>query len=277
MTPHMCCPDVNRVPLLSALLFLLCSGCGAETGRDDFGADAQTGTERVSSELPFVRRFERIALPPLPQNFQPTASQTAAESAGVDADTTPQAAADRWQFPRIMAGGAGCSDFNGDGRTDLILVGLSPASVPELAAPVIQLLEQLESGEFADVTGSSGLNFNGIPCGIACGDFTNDGLPDLCLTGAGDCRLYENLGGFRFRDLGTRAGVSSGAGARRLRFWITIATAGWICLSPITWTTTRRTCVAMRPERRTSAVPPCFLEPQIGFTAIWVDGSPAMR
>lgn len=239
MTPHMCCPDVNRVPLLSALLFLLCSGCGAETGRDDFGADAQTGTERVSSELPFVRRFERIALPPLPQNFQPTASQTAAESAGVDADTTPQAAADRWQFPRIMAGGAGCSDFNGDGRTDLILVGLSPASVPELAAPVIQLLEQLESGEFADVTGSSGLNFNGIPCGIACGDFTNDGLPDLCLTGAGDCRLYENLGGFRFRDLGTRAGVSSGRWSTSAAFldydrdgWLDLFVANYVDYDP---------------------------------------------
>lgn len=109
-----------------------------------------------------------------------------------------------------MAGGAGCIDFNRDGRPDLMLVGLSPQTAPELAVPFIQLLEQRDSGEFVDVTSNSGLQFNGIPCGIASGDFTNDGLPDLCLTGAGDCRLYENLGDFQFRDLGTNAGVSSG-------------------------------------------------------------------
>jgi hypothetical protein len=116
---------------------------------------------------------------------------------------------------------------------------LTPATSPELAVPFIQLLKQLESGEFADVTGSSGLQFHGIPCGIASGDFTNDGLPDLCLTGNGDCRLYENLGGFRFRDLGTRAGVSSGRWSTSAAFldydrdgWLDLFVANYVDYDP---------------------------------------------
>lgn len=241
MTPQMCCPDFNRVPFLPALLLLLlCCGCGPETGRDDSGAGSpKAATESVGSKMQFVRRFERIALPQLPINPQSTAPQASSASAAVAAATAPNSTADRWLFPRIMAGGAGCSDFNRDGRTDLILVGLSPASAPELAVPFIQLLKQLESGEFADVTGSSGLQFHGIPCGIASGDFTNDGLPDLCLTGNGDCRLYENLGGFRFRDLGTRAGVSSGRWSTSAAFldydrdgWLDLFVANYVDYDP---------------------------------------------
>jgi hypothetical protein len=193
-----------RLSLLLLPLLLACPGCGADSGRGDSSiGGVHSAAGQPPGSQPFVRRFEKINLPLIRLNASPTAS--AAGTTG-----TVQSPPDRWQFPRIMAGGCGIVDFDRDERPDLILVGLSPASVPELAVPCIQLLQQQESGEFADVTDSSGLNFDGIPCGVACADFTNDGLPDLCLTGTGDCRLYENLGNCRFRDLGAAAGVSSG-------------------------------------------------------------------
>lgn len=86
---------------------------------------------------------------------------------------------------------------------------------------------------FEDVTRSSGIDFRHFPSrrasllpedmgsGIACGDYDGDGLPDLFLVNfagsildppdksqsAGRCRLYRNLGGFRFEDVTDRAGV----------------------------------------------------------------------
>ncbi|MGV2334926.1 MAG UNVERIFIED_CONTAM: VCBS repeat-containing protein [Planctomycetaceae bacterium] len=174
--------------------------CGCGTGKDGSSEIAGNTSHSNSDEqpsIPFVRRFEKVALPaPTLKSMKPLT------------ETSRTSAEDRWHFPRIMAGGCGIADFNRDGRPDLVTVGLSPAAVPELAVPYIQLLQQVDSGDFVDVTETSGLQFEGIPCGVASGDFTNDGLPDLCLTGAGDCRLFENLGGFRFRDLNDTAGVS---------------------------------------------------------------------
>ena len=184
--------------MVSALLMSVLCGCG--TGKDGSrkiaGNTSHSNSDKQPS-IPFVRRFEKVALPaPTLKSMKPVT------------ETSRTSAEDRWHFPRIMAGGCGIADFNRDGSPDLVTVGLSPAAVPELAAPYIQLLQQVESGDFVDVTETSGLQFEGIPCGVASGDFTNDGLPDLCLTGAGDCRLFENLGGFRFRDLNDTAGVS---------------------------------------------------------------------
>jgi hypothetical protein len=184
--------------MASALLMMSLGGCDVGADRDGKTAGNETpANSDKQSSLPFVRRFEKVALPA--PGLKSAAPVTAIQGTS---------AADRWNFPRIMAGGCGIADFNRDGRPDLVTVGLSPATVPELAVPCIQLLQQLESRDFVDVTSLSGLEFEGIPCGVASGDFTNDGLPDLCLTGKGDCRLFENLGDFRFRDLSHAAGVS---------------------------------------------------------------------
>ena len=46
--------------------------------------------------------------------------------------------------------------------------------------------------------------------GIAVGDFDNDGLPDLYVTGYGHNVLYHNVGGCRFEDVTRKAGVQGG-------------------------------------------------------------------
>ncbi len=46
--------------------------------------------------------------------------------------------------------------------------------------------------------------------GVAIGDYDRDGRPDLCLTRpAGGCRLYRNLGDFRFTNTTARAGLNT--------------------------------------------------------------------
>src|SRR5438132_11901249 len=51
--------------------------------------------------------------------------------------------------------------------------------------------------------------------GVATGDLTGDGLPEIVLTSnAAGPRLYLNMGAFRFRDITDRSGISfKGAGA----------------------------------------------------------------
>src|SRR5207249_968140 len=63
---------------------------------------------------------------------------------------------------------------------------------------------------FTDVTKSSGLTSKGWGMGIAAGDFDNDGLPDLYVTGYGHNVLYRNLGGCKFENVTEKAGVSAG-------------------------------------------------------------------
>ena len=45
---------------------------------------------------------------------------------------------------------------------------------------------------------------------IAVGDYDNDGLPDLYVTGYGHNVLYHNRGDCRFEDVTERAGVKLG-------------------------------------------------------------------
>lgn len=169
---------VLKAAALTLWGFLLCCGCQRfESEKSGTGAAA---TNVATTDARFV------ALP-IP------ASGPSPDAAGFGSDP--------WRFPLIMSGGAGMADFDGDGRLDLIRIGLSLASTPEHSAGLLQLLQQEPNGEFTDVSADSGLAFSGIPGGLAIGDFSNDGLPDVCFTGDGGCRLFRNAGGFRFEDV----------------------------------------------------------------------------
>jgi hypothetical protein len=63
---------------------------------------------------------------------------------------------------------------------------------------------------FTDVTKSASLNTKGWGMGIGVGDFDNDGLPDLYVTGYGHNALYHNLGECKFEDVTKKAGLEVG-------------------------------------------------------------------
>jgi len=78
-------------------------------------------------------------------------------------------------------------DFDGDGRTDLVVVG---------AAGRVQLFHSLGQGRFEDVTAASGLATVKRAGAVAVGDYDNDGFLDLFLTSLDgtDPALYHNRG-----------------------------------------------------------------------------------
>ena len=49
-----------------------------------------------------------------------------------------------------------------------------------------------------------------IGCGVAIGDYDGDGRPDIFVVSkTGKCRLFRNLGGYRFEDVTDRAGIGA--------------------------------------------------------------------
>jgi hypothetical protein len=52
-----------------------------------------------------------------------------------------------------------------------------------------------------------------IGSGVAIGDYDGDGRPDIFVASkTGGCRLYRNLGGYRFEDVTEKAGVGATPG-----------------------------------------------------------------
>ena len=123
-------------------------------------------------------------------------------------------------LPETMGGGVAFFDGDGDGKPDLLFVNSSywPWQKPANAGappPGLTLYHNDTSGgqiHFTDVTAGSGLEAPFYGMGVATGDYDNDGLPDLLVTGVGGCRLYHNLGHGKFADVTQGAGVGGDPG-----------------------------------------------------------------
>ena len=111
-------------------------------------------------------------------------------------------------------GGIALFDCDNDGKLDIAVVN-DTTMTRYLAGgdPMITLYHQDGHGRdihFTDITKQAGLTARGWGMAIAVGDYDNDGLPDLYVTGYGHNVLYHNLGGCRFQDVTDRAGVKLG-------------------------------------------------------------------
>ncbi len=111
-------------------------------------------------------------------------------------------------------GGIALFDCDNDGKLDIAVV--NDTSIDRYLTggdPMVTLYHQDGSGgniHFTDITKQAGLTTLGWGMAIAVGDYDNDGLPDLYVTGYGHNVLYRNLGGCRFEDVTDRAGVKLG-------------------------------------------------------------------
>ena len=113
-------------------------------------------------------------------------------------------------LPETMGGGVAFFDADGDGDADLLFVNSSPwpwKSSPAAKPAAMGFYLNDGHGHFTDATDGSGLDVSFYGMGAAVGDYDNDGLPDVFITGVGECRLFHNLGGGKFADVTARAGV----------------------------------------------------------------------
>jgi hypothetical protein len=118
-------------------------------------------------------------------------------------------------LPETMGGGVAFLDFDNDGAADLLFVSGTdwPWNDAQPEAPVypVTLWKNDGRGHFTDVTRRSGLETQFYGMGAAVGDFDNDGLVDLFITGVGNNHLFRNLGGGKFEDVTARAGLTNDA------------------------------------------------------------------
>ena len=114
-----------------------------------------------------------------------------------------------YHLPETMGAGGAFLDYDIDGDLDLYLVNsghLVGSVSQELVTSV--LYRNNGDGTFTDVTSQAGIgNAGNYGMGAACGDYDNDGDPDLYVTNFGANVLYQNNGDRTFTEVAETAGV----------------------------------------------------------------------
>lgn len=119
-----------------------------------------------------------------------------ASPSGRSAARAPESAAD------LLGPGACFLDYDGDGRSDLLLITGDPSDS-------LKLYRNLGNGRFQDVTRAAGLS--GVPAAVGCaaGDYDNDGKVDLAISLRDHVALFHNQGNGYFNDATKAAGLAA--------------------------------------------------------------------
>ena len=118
---------------------------------------------------------------------------------------------DKQYIVESMSGGVGFIDCDNDGKLDILTVnGSTLDDFRKGGDPMVTLYHQDSGFKFSDITKSAGLTHKGWGMGVAVGDYDDDGLPDIYVTGYGGNALYRNLGNCKFEDVTEKAGVGGG-------------------------------------------------------------------
>jgi len=136
-------------------------------------------------------------------------------SAEAGLTTVPHTRTDRrYVLDTMSAGGVALLDCDNDGKLDIAVV--NDSTIDQFLKggdPMITLYHQDSNStrlHFTDITAKTGLTTKGWGMAIAVGDYDNDGLPDIYVTGYEHNVLYHNLGDCRFEDVTEKAGVKGG-------------------------------------------------------------------
>jgi hypothetical protein len=181
------------------------------------GAPRISNSENASGEAPPM-----VAQSLPPKSTGPASSSTSTTqmhfrdiSSQAGLTTVPHSSSVRRYIVETMGGGGiALFDCDNDGRLDIAVV--NDSTIDQYlhgGVPMVTLYHQDgDSGQihFTDITQSAGLTTRGWGAGIAVGDYDNDGLPDLYVTGYGHNVLYHNLGGCKFEDVTEKAGLQVG-------------------------------------------------------------------
>lgn len=121
-------------------------------------------------------------------------------------------------LPEAMGAGVALLDYDNDGRLDIYFTNgarltdpMPKNARPDKSAPQYwnRLFRQQSDGTFVDVTEKAGVKGAYYSFGTAAGDYDNDGLTDLYVTGYGGNQLFRNLGNGTFSDVSQPTGTNA--------------------------------------------------------------------
>jgi len=112
-------------------------------------------------------------------------------------------------FPAANGSGVAAWDFDLDGQVDLyFLTGSRATFDPGVTTrPRNRAYRNRGDWQFRENTEATGLGIQDYSCGVAVGDYDNDGFPDIYVNCFGPDRLFRNLGDGRFEDVSELAGL----------------------------------------------------------------------
>ena len=118
-------------------------------------------------------------------------------------------------------------------RAEATRAGKPPVAPP----PTLKLYHNDGKGRFTDVTAGSGLDVSMYAMGVAVGDYDNDGLVDVFLSGVGGNRLFRTWAAASFATSPPKPGWGETAisGAPVAGSSITTMTANSTCSSATTY------------------------------------------
>ncbi len=113
-------------------------------------------------------------------------------------------------MPDSTLGGVGVLDCDNDGLLDIYFANGAQLPTFEKSDPSFhnRLYRNLGGRRFADETTHAGVAGAGYSMGVAAGDYNNDGMVDIYVTGVDRNLLYRNIGACRFEDVTEATGVA---------------------------------------------------------------------
>ncbi|RMF42454.1 MAG: CRTAC1 family protein [Planctomycetota bacterium] len=110
-----------------------------------------------------------------------------------------------------MSAGLALIDYDLDGDPDLYCINGAAIDPPSPDPAPRNALYRNDGGfRFVDVTDAAGVGDTGFGLAVACGDYDNDGAPDIFVNNYGPNVLYHNNGDGTFSPVTDLAGVDGG-------------------------------------------------------------------
>jgi hypothetical protein len=123
-------------------------------------------------------------------------------------------------LPETLGSGCAFIDYDSDGWQDILLVNGMDWPGHKRQRSTLRLYHNNRNGTFTDVTRAAGLDVEIYGMGVAVGDVTNDGFPDIFITCVGQNRLFRNTGKGTFIDVTKTSGFDGRLAFSTSAMWV---------------------------------------------------------